>query len=254
MGMQFEKIYESEFGPNRNPATSQPGAFVGAPTRSAYQPYFSVNLNKTVNKHISVYGFVGSIINSLDYDFGAGNRFPRTSPAFQAYLRSPEYNQYIALLYLHQADPEHYPLPQSFPAPPPLDPGRGYQFDMNVGGEYKPIDPLRISMDFTKSRLTRNDTGTVAYDTNIFTLRSTYQFSRFTFIRVRWDYDTLASNASGQVLFGWNPNPGTAFYVGYNDNFNYNGFSPLTGQYEPGFARNSRTFFIRASYLFRKSL
>jgi hypothetical protein len=72
-------------------------------------------------------------------------------------------------------------------------------------------------------------------------------------VRARWDYDTLRSHAAGQFLFGWNPNPGTAFYVGYNDDFNYNGFSPFTGHFEPGFERNSRTFFIRASYLFRKS-
>ena len=69
----------------------------------------------------------------------------------------------------------------------------------------------------------------------------------------RWDYDSMRSNAAGQMLFGWNPNPGTAFYVGYNDDFNYNGFNRFTGQYEPRFERNSRTFFIRASYLFRKS-
>ena len=253
VGLQFEKIYESEFGPIRNAARSQAGAFVGAPTRSAYQPYFSVNVNKTVNKQLFLYGFIGSIINSFDYDFGAGSRFPRTSPAFQNYLSSPEYNQYLTLLYLHQADPDNTPLPSFFPNPPALDPGRGYQFDLNLGGEYKPIDPLRISLDYTKSSLRRNDTGDLAYNTNIFTLRTTYQFSRFTYVRARWDYDTLSRNASGQLLFGWNPNPGTAFYVGYNDNFNYNGFSPLTGQYEPGFARNSRTFFIRASYLFRKS-
>ena len=47
--------------------------------------------------------------------------------------------------------------------------------------------------------------------------------------------------------------PGTAFYAGYNDNFNYNGVNPFTGNLENGFERNSRTFFIRASYLFRKS-
>jgi hypothetical protein len=110
-----------------------------------------------------------------------------------------------------------------------------------------------MSFEYRKSRLKRQDTGLIAFDTNIFTLRSTYQFTRFTYVRARWDYDTLNANASGQLLFGWNPNPGTAFYVGYNDNFNYKGFSPYTGQFEPGFERNSRTFFIRASYLFRKS-
>ena len=104
-----------------------------------------------------------------------------------------------------------------------------------------------------KSKLKRDDTSLIAFDTNIFSLRSTYSFTRFTYVRARWDYDTLTSNASGQLLFGWNPNPGTAYYVGYNDDFNYNGFNPFTNQSEPGFAHNSRTFFIRASYLFRKS-
>jgi hypothetical protein len=182
-----------------------------------------------------VYAFVGSVWNAFDFDFGAGERFPRVSSAYLNYLS----------VYL--------PNPNTSLSYPGLDPGKGYQFDAQAGVEYKPINPLRVSLDYTKSQLTRNDTGRVAFDTNIFTLRSTYQFSRFTYVRARWDYDSLSSNASGQFLFGWNPNPGTAFYVGYNDNFNYNGFSPYTGQFEPHFERNSRTFFIRASYLFRKS-
>ena len=252
-GMGFEKNYEEEFGPKRNPATGQPGGFVGDPTRSAgKQSYFSINMNKTVNKRLSAYGFIGSIFNAVDYDFGGGSRYPRASAAFQNYLNSPEYLDYIRKLYLYQANPNVNPYPD-FAPPPALDPGRGRQFDANVGFEYKPVDPLRVSLDYTKSKLTRHDTGRVAYDTNIFSLRSTYSFTRFTYVRARWDYDTLSSNASGQFLFGWNPNPGTAFYVGYNDNFNYNGFNPFTNQGESGLARNSRTFFIRASYLFRKS-
>jgi hypothetical protein len=211
-----------------------------------------MNFNKTLHKRVSVYGFVGSIFKAFDYDFGAGHRYPRSSPAFRAYLASPEYNEYISLLYQHQANPDTVPLPD-LPRPPALDPGTGWQFDFNLGAEFKPIDPLRISMEYTKSRLRRHDNKEVAFDTNIWSVRSTYQFTRFLYTRMRVDYDTLQANASGQFLFGWNPNPGTAFYVGYNDNFNYQGYSPYTGQHEPGFERNSRTFFIRASYLFRKS-
>jgi hypothetical protein len=252
-GVGYEKLYEDEFGPRRS--ATQSGGFFGAPTRSAYQPYFSINYNKNVSKKLSLYGFVGSIINAFDFDFGAGNRYQRTSPAFRAYLSSPEYQLYLQQLYAYQADPINNtnPYPNNVPQDPRLDPGRGWQFDLNLGGEYKPIDPLRFSLDYTKSRLVRNDNGGRAFDTNIFSLRSTYQFTRFTFLRLRADYDTLSRNTSGQFLFGWNPNPGTAFYVGYNDNFNYQGFSPFTNQHEPGFERNSRTFFIRASYLFRKS-
>jgi len=67
------------------------------------------------------------------------------------------------------------------------------------------------------------------------------------------DYDSLDQRYAGQVLMGWNPSPGKAFYVGYEDNLNRDGFNPFTGNFEPGFARNGRKFFIRMSYLFRKS-
>ena len=89
-GVGFEKLYEEEFGPLRNTATGQGGGF-GAGTRSATQPYASVNFNKTVSKKLSVYGFIGSIFNAFDFDFGAGPRYPRASSAFTAYLESPEY-------------------------------------------------------------------------------------------------------------------------------------------------------------------
>jgi hypothetical protein len=248
-GVQHEHIYEDEFGARRNPV-GLGGAFFGAPDRQALQPYWNINVNKNVSKKLFVYGFVGMFWNSFDFDFGAGDRFRRASPAFQNYLTGPIYANYITRYFQHQTDPT-IDIPD--PEIPALDPGKGLAVDLNVGFEYKPIDPLRISLDYSKSFLKRNDTGLDAFDTNIVTLRSTYQFSRFTYVRARWDYDSLRANASGQFLFGWNPNPGTAFYVGYNDNFNYNGFNPFTGQAETRFERNSRTFFIRASYLFRKS-
>ena len=67
------------------------------------------------------------------------------------------------------------------------------------------------------------------------------------------DYGTLNANLRGQFLLGWTPNPGTAFYAGYNDDINHNGFNPFTGQPEPGFRRNGRVFFIKLSYLIRRS-
>jgi hypothetical protein len=111
-----------------------------------------------------------------------------------------------------------------------------------------------MSVSYTKSRLVRNDNRVRAFDADLVSLRSTYQFSRFLFTRLRLDYDSTRSNYSGQALFAWTPSPGKAFYIGYNDNSNYRGFSPFTNQFEPGFERNSRVFFIRASYIFRKSI
>ena len=102
----------------------------------------------------------------------------------------------------------------------------------------------------------RNDNRVRTFDADIVSARSTYQFTRFLFTRLRLDYDSLENNYAGQLLFGWNPSPGKALYVGYNDNFNYNGVNPFApgSLVDHGFERNSRTFFIRMSYLFRKSI
>lgn len=134
-----------------------------------------------------------------------------------------------------------------------IDPGPGKHLEANAEFEWKPVNAWRASMSYTKSRLVRNDNRIRSFDSDIFSLRSTYSFSRFVFIRTRLDYDSMQQDYAGQALFGWTPSPGTAFYAGYNDSFSYKGVNPFSGQPENGFLRNSRTFFIRVSYLLRKS-
>jgi hypothetical protein len=134
-----------------------------------------------------------------------------------------------------------------------INPGAGKQFGAEVQIDWKPVDALTTSISYQKSRLVRNDNRVRSFDSDVISLRSTYSFTRFIFTRMRLDYDSTRRNYAGQLLFAWTPSPGTAFYAGYNDTFNYNGVNPFTGNLEQGFARNSRTFFIRASYLFRKS-
>ncbi|MGH9945901.1 MAG: DUF5916 domain-containing protein [Pyrinomonadaceae bacterium] len=213
-GLAREKIYEEEFGLKRSP-TRPLGTFFGDGFRETWQNYFSINFNQNFNKQLRYGFFLGHIRNSFDFFH------------FRPLPDNPD-------IFLQ-------------------DPGPGKQYDGEIFAEYKPIDPLRFNLSYRKSRLVRNDDRSIPFDSDIVSVRTTYQFSRFVFTRVRIDYDSLSSNYAGQALFGWNPSPGTAFYVGYNDNFNYNGFNPNTGQFEPKFGRNSRTFFIRASYLFRKS-
>jgi hypothetical protein len=219
-GMERGKIYEDEFGLIRN--ENRNGAFIGDDFRSQTARWVGGFFRTAPSKRWSVFGNINHTWEAMDFDFGAGTRFPRISPAGLA------------------GDDR-------------LDPGPGRRLNFRVGTDLSPIDPLRISFSFDKSRLVRDDTGRTAFDANIFSLRSTYQFSRFVFTRVRIDYNTLSSRITGQYLFGWTPSPGKAFYVGYNDNSSYNGFNPYTGNLEQGFARTSRTFFIRMSYLFRKS-
>src|SRR5581483_11061075 len=108
---------------------------------------------------------------AMDYDFGGGRRFPRVSSA------ALRFGQGVA-----------------------LDPGPGRALDLNGQFTYKPTKDLSLSLNYTKSRLRRYDTGLIAFDDNIFALRGTYQFTRFICARAsittRWPRMCVASFSS----------------------------------------------------------
>lgn len=241
----YERVFESEFGPTRKPgstcALTNTCTFWGADNeRSAYNTGYYMFAGSTPMKKVDFNFFLNSRPGSLDFDFGAEPQYPRVSiPAVTAR------NARAAGLCGGSTPPPVCRAPQ--------DPGPGGFLHFDGGVNLRPSSALNLSVNFTKERLRRYDTGLLAFDENIVSLRATYQFTRFIFARGRVDFDSLASNIQGQFLFGYTPNPGTALYVGYNDDLNRNGYSPFSGQLEPGFRRNGRTFFIKMSYLFRKS-
>lgn len=225
LGFGVEKIYEDEFGARRN--INQLGRFFGDENRGAFQRSFRLDADKNINKRISVEAGITFSQNEFDLDFGANERFTRVSPWFFSPLRDVLDKR--------------------------LDPGKANSFGYDIGIDLTPTDPLTISLSYEREKLTRNDTKLVAFDSNIFSLRSTYQFTRFIFARTRIDYDTLDATINSQLLFGWSPNPGTAFYAGYNDSSSYKGYNDFRGEFDNGFRRDGRRFFIRMSYLFRRS-
>ena len=219
----YERVFEEEFGPKRT--ATRPGTFYGPDNeRSVQKNNFFIAGNSQWSKKIQFNARAGLRLNQLDLDFGALPKYPRVSPA--ALLLGPK---------------------------APLDPGPGRQFEFSGGVTYQPTNELRMSLNLVKQNLVRNDTKLTAFDVNIITFRGTYQFTRATFARAIVDYNTLDSRVRAQLLAGWTPSPGTSFYVGYNDDLNYNRFNPFTNLYVAGFRRNQRTFFIKMSYLIRKS-
>jgi hypothetical protein len=232
----YERVFASEFG-RTNFARLRPEV-------SAMSKNFFAYAGSSPSKKFVLNYFFGYRWGQLDYDFGAGRRFPRVSPPALAARAA-------AADGLCEKKEESDVLPAVCDGP--LDPGTGTFLYTNGGVTYKASNALNMQLSFSKNRLVRDDTGRVAFDTNIASLRTTYQFTRFAFLRARLDYNSLFSNYRGQFLFGWAPNPGTAFYAGYNDDLNRGYFNPYSGQPEHGLARNGRTFFIKASYLFRRS-
>lgn len=218
-----ERLFEEEFGPIRT--ATRTGTFFGPSSeRQAYYQGVEVEAQMQPSKKYLFYLDTFYKWGAFDFDFGSPPKFNRVSPAA---LLNPN---------------------------APLDPGPGNQLFINASFTYQPTAALRASIEYTKSRLVRRDTHLTAFDENIYALRTTYQFTRFTFARARIDYDTLQTNIRGQFLVGWTPNPGTSFYIGYNNDLNRNGFNAFTGQFEPGFRRNRQTFFVKMSYFFRRNL
>jgi hypothetical protein len=237
-----ERLIEEEFGAKRT--ASQFGAFFDASERATDKQHF-VAFFSTQQKRYGGNLKVAYRMGTFDFDFGGGPKFPRVSPGFALAQQAQADG-------LCTADPSNRrPLPSI--CLEPLDPGAGNLFDVTGSAYYQPTNALRLTLDFTKNRLVRDDNKRVAFDDNLYSLRGTYQFTRFAAARARLDYSTLLARAQAQFLFALTPNPGTAFYVGYNDDLNRNGFSPVNGLFEPGFRRNGRTFFIKMSYLIRYS-
>jgi hypothetical protein len=222
-----EILVEDEFGPKRNVALNRRGAFFGDPRRAANQFSLFGYGYKNINKRFSLNASGNLNLNNFDFDFGAGRKFVRVSPAAVAsYLVRP----FVVA---------------------PLDPGTGTEFSFDIGAEVKPTDKFNFEVGFNKDEFRRNDTKLLTFISNIATFRSTYQFSRFVSVKARLDYNTLSGRLRGQYTFGWTPSPGKALYVGYSDASNYKGY--VFGNKRDDFQQLNRTFFIKLSYLFRKS-
>ena len=217
--LDYQRLFEEEFGPRRN--AQQAGAFAGPGVRRTIYRGFAITGSTTPDRRWKIEGTIDRSWDVFDYDFGGGPRFPRVSPAALANPGAP------------------------------LDPGKGNTFDATVSVMWKPSASLRVRTTYTKSHLWRRDTRRVAYDENLWSAQVVYQLTRFAYVRGRADYRSSLLALRPQLLLAWTPNPGTALYVGYNDDLNIDGYSPLTGVREPGLHRNARTLFVKMSWLMR---
>ncbi|GAC1423389.1 MAG: hypothetical protein NVSMB62_19740 [Acidobacteriaceae bacterium] len=116
--------------------------------------------------------------------------------------------------------------------------------------------------------------GQLVYESQTFRTKLNYQFTRALSARVVVEYDSTLVNPAEtslhrtkqvqtQALLTWLPHPGTAIYVGYNNdlqNFNHTLCSRIGGTCDPmqpilprgaGYLTDGRQFFIKASYLLR---
>lgn len=216
----YERVFEEEFGVRRGPGRA--GAFIGDSERSTSWEGFIVTASTSPNEAFALSTSISKSWDVFDYDFGNGPKFPRVSPA--AVIKPGA----------------------------PLDPGAATSTTISGDVTWRPIDALRVSLAASRDTLVRNDNGRIAYDSTLLSWRTTYQFTRFTSVRLRTDWDSANATLRGQYLFGWTPNPGTAIYAGYNDVATIDGYDAVTGGPVAGFRRNGRTLFVKLSYMLRR--
>jgi hypothetical protein len=154
--------------------------------------------------------------------------------------------------------------------------------------------PFKLTQDYVKAlvtlqpfrQLTADNTylldrdhsvanGAMVYEAQTFRIKINYQFTRAISARVITQYDSTLANPKEtsllrtkqigtQALLTWLPHPGTAIYIGYNNDLQNLSralcnrladgtcdANNTTAPRSPDYLNDGKQFFIKASYLFR---
>jgi hypothetical protein len=140
---------------------------------------------------------------------------------------------------------------------------------------WQPLRQLTADNTYLLDRDHSVASGAFVYETQTFRTKINYQFTRAISARVIVEYDSTLANPAEtslsrtkqigtQALFTWLPHPGTAIYVGYNNDLQ--NLDRLLCKGFPGgvcnsdntvaprsldFLNDGRHIFVKASYLFR---
>ena len=131
----------------------------------------------------------------------------------------------------------------------------------------RPLSKLRIDNTYISSRAISRQTGASIFNNHIIRSKFNWQFNRELSLRTIFQYNTVLANPlfsslkntknfNADILMTWQPNAGTAFYVGYNSNLqNLNLVPTPTGsqvvRYPNQFINDGKQLFVKFSYLFR---
>ncbi len=123
------------------------------------------------------------------------------------------------------------------------DPFLGYKISYGAAITIRPLTSLSLFYNFRNDTFWREKGGDLEYRVNILSQRLTYQMSRQVNLRLITDYNDYDGKLYNSLLFSYQLNPGTVFYLGMDDNRLKDG---------SGIYRNDGTFyFVKFSYWWR---
>ncbi len=143
----------------------------------------------------------------------------------------------------------------------------GKQYTVSAMVEQKVGRHFTLTVDHKFQRMAVNSIK--LYDANVSNARLTYHFNRRTFLRLnlqhvdysrnldnyleekREDFDAKTRNLYSQLLFSYQINPQTVFYLGYSDNYRNRDYTDELGRLDNSLIQTNRTFFTKIGYAWR---
>ncbi len=123
------------------------------------------------------------------------------------------------------------------------NPYLGFKYSYGLSLTLKPLTNLRLLYEYSNDTFYKTKGGELEYKVNILTQRIGYQITRHLSLRLITDYNDYDKEIYNSVLLSYQLNPGTVFYVGFDDN---------QMQDDRGIYRiEGRYFFVKFSYWWR---
>jgi len=125
----------------------------------------------------------------------------------------------------------------------PDDPLAGRRNDFRVYFTLKPNKRLQLGLQFQKQTFWAKESKEKLYDYNVARLSTTYQLSREISLRAIADYNHFQRRVYGSLLFSYVLQPGTVFFLGFDQRMQRDDF----GKY----GRENYSVFAKFSYWLR---
>jgi len=129
------------------------------------------------------------------------------------------------------------------------DPYQGSGSDVTASLRYQPTQKIATNLSLTFSDFSAD--GAKEFDYTIVRSRNTYQANKYLFFRAIFEYNSFRDRFTTDFLASFTYIPGTVVHFGYGSL--YEKLDWMDGAYRPGthFMETARSFFFKASYLWR---
>ncbi len=127
------------------------------------------------------------------------------------------------------------------------NPSVGFGFRNELWFNFKPINNLKLSVDYNYFQLSKSYKGEILHSGYILRNSINYQMIKDISLRFIFEYNSFSDGFYFNPLITYQPNPFTIFYLGFTNQ--YDNLNDLLGATK--YTLTDRQFFLKMQYLFR---